>query len=135
MTSEVFFEWFKEFVKVVKERPLLLLLDGHLSHVSTEVIQYAMNVNVVILKFPSHETDVLQPLDVTCFGPLKKKWGALLSNRSGFAGPRQALTKAEFVDELVEISFNCLTPANVTSGFTSTGIFPVNIAAIIQTSG
>ena len=86
MTSEVFFEWFQAFCENVTQRPLLLLLDGFLSHVSIEVIELAIKENVIILKFPAHVTDVLQPLDVSCFVPLKKKWSALLNMRSGFSG-------------------------------------------------
>ena len=126
MTSEVFFLWFKNFCQKITEQPLLLLLDGHLSHVSTEVIQLAMVENIIILKFPAHVTDVLQPLDVSCFGPPKKKWSALLSHRSGFASARHALTKAEFVDEICSIWYECLSPSNIKNGFAATRIFPVN---------
>ena len=126
MTSEVFFEWFQAFCENVTQRPLLLLLDGHLSHVSIEVIELAIKENVIILKFPAHVTNVLQSLDASCFGPLKKKWSALLNMRSGFSGARRALTKAEFVDELASMWFDCLTTANVKSGFNSTGIYPVD---------
>ena len=81
MDTQVFVEWFKIFTDKVKERPLLLLFDGHLTHISIPVIREALNQQIVILKFPPHVTDVLQPLDVTCFGPLKRKWEKLLHER------------------------------------------------------
>ena len=38
MTTKVFAEWFEKFTALVKERPLLLIFDGHLTHVSIRVI-------------------------------------------------------------------------------------------------
>lgn len=65
MTTEVFSEWFKLFCETVKERPLLLIFDGHLTHVSIEVIEKGIAENIKIVKFPPHVTDKMQPLDVT----------------------------------------------------------------------
>ena len=39
MTTELFAEWFNVFCKTVKERPLLLMFDGHLTHISVAVIK------------------------------------------------------------------------------------------------
>ena len=58
MTSEVFSEWFHQFCDLVTERPLLLILDGHLTHVSIPVIMKGMEEDVTILKLPPHVTDV-----------------------------------------------------------------------------
>ena len=38
MTSDVFFSWFVKFADHVKVRPLLLIFDGHLTHISIEVL-------------------------------------------------------------------------------------------------
>ena len=67
MTSEIFFQWFQKFCIKVEERPLLLILDGHLTHVSIAVLEEARDQNVHIIKLPPHVRDVLQPLDVACF--------------------------------------------------------------------
>ena len=50
---------------------------GILCHISLDVVQLALKENVIILKFPPHVTDVLQPLDVSCFKPIKRKWEML----------------------------------------------------------
>ena len=73
MDSEVFTEWFDIFIKMVKDRPLLLLFDGNMTYITLPVIEEAMKEKVIIVKFPTHVADVLQPLDVTCFGPLKRR--------------------------------------------------------------
>ena len=78
MDTEVFAEWFERFSNQITERPLLLLFDGHMTHVSLGVIKKALEDDIIIVKFPPHVTDILQPLDVSCFGPLKRKWEMLL---------------------------------------------------------
>ena len=93
MTTAVFNDWFIEFSKEVKERPLLLIYDGHLSHVSINVIEMAVSEDITTVKFPLHMTDKLQPLDVTCFSPLKRKWETLLAERGNVLGPRETLSK------------------------------------------
>ena len=62
MDTDVLSEWFQEFANENQDRPLLLLFDGHLSHVSLSVIKRAMEERIIIIKFPPHVTDVLQPL-------------------------------------------------------------------------
>lgn len=124
MTSEIFQDWFLKFCEVLKQRPLLVILDGHISHLNTSTIRKAMEENIVLLKLPPHTTDLLQPLDKNCFGPLKLKWNeALIDWQRTY---KRKLTKAEFCNLLCSIWEKGLTKNNVVSGFTSTGIFPCN---------
>ena len=42
ITKELFFEWFKLFVQMIPPlRPVLLVMDGHGSHITIDVIEYA----------------------------------------------------------------------------------------------
>lgn len=50
----------------------LLLYDGHASHISFRIIEEADKAKIVLMKFPSHMTDRIQPLDKCVFGPVKK---------------------------------------------------------------
>ena len=70
METDIFYKWLQKFASVVTLRPLLLLVDGHASHVSCTLIKLAIENDVTLLKLLPHVTNVLQPLDVTCFGPL-----------------------------------------------------------------
>ena len=126
MTTAVFNDWFIEFSKEVKERPLLLIYDGHLSHVSINVIEMAISEDITIVKFPPHVTDKLQPLDVTCFSPLKRKWETLLAERGNVLGPRETLSKSTFVDLICSIWHQGLSAENAISGFRATGIYPTD---------
>ena len=121
MTTGMFFEWFQKFAEPVEERPLVVVYDGHLSHVSVELIELAINEKITLIKLPPHVTDKLQPLDVCCFGPLKREWKRLLSTRINVLGPRESI-----VDLLCSIWHKALSPKNVMSGFRATGIYPVD---------
>lgn len=77
----MFADWLRLVADKVKERPLLLLFNGHMTHISIPVIQRALEDNIIIVKFPPHVTNVLQPLDVACLGPLKRRWETLLQER------------------------------------------------------
>jgi hypothetical protein len=124
MTSAIFLSWLKHFATVVKDRPLLLLCDGHRSHVTIEVIQFARNNAITIVKFPSHTTHLLQPLDVAVFKPLKSMWDKRLSafqRENAF----QPISKAQFVDILSSVWIEGISERNIKSGFSCTGIYPV----------
>ena len=88
------------------EQPLLLLFDDHMTHVSLGVLQKALEGDIIIVKLPPHVMDMLQPLDVSCFGPLKRKWEMRLQ---------------EQVNLLCKIWREGLKPDNIISGFASTG--------------
>ena len=74
MDQELFTEWFlHHFLEhAVSCRPLMLLVDGHSSHFTIEVLKLA--AHDVIFCLPPHKTADSQPLDTACFKPLKTSW-------------------------------------------------------------
>ena len=126
MMTEVFAKWFEKFTALVKEGPLLIIFDRHLTHVSIQVIEKAINEDVTILKLPPHVTDKLQPLDVAGFGPLKRAWEKNLNAWINQWGPKEPMKKAAFVNQLCDIWHKGLSLDNVKAGFKVTGIYPVN---------
>lgn len=123
MTQNIFDSWFTTFCERVVERPLLIVLDGHSSHLSLSFIKRAMDANVTVVKLPSHTTHLLQPLDKSCFAPLKRSWNKLLIEYQRRNGHRQ-ISKSEFVDQLCVAWKNSLTTSNIQAGFASTGVYP-----------
>ena len=106
---------------VALDRPLLLLFDGHMTHITLPVIEKAMKERVIIVKFPTHVTDILQPLDVTCFGPLKRRWEQLLQERVNLFAAKSQLSKEDFVNQLCKIWKDGMRESNIVNGFSSTG--------------
>ena len=73
-----FIEWMHHFIyKLEREESLsqekrhLLILDGHKSHISLEVLMTANDHGIDMISLPSHTFHSLQPLDVGCFRPFK----------------------------------------------------------------
>ena len=74
METHIFTRWFKEFIKFSNaslENPVLLILDGHISHkYNLEVCKLGKENGVIILQFPPHCTHKMQPADVSIIKPL-----------------------------------------------------------------
>lgn len=81
-----FYQWFtSSFIphvqrlregKDCKDQKAILLFDGHLSHISYKIVKAAMDNKMELIKFPSHLTDRIQPLDKCVYGPVKTNWEA-----------------------------------------------------------
>ena len=70
--SELFVVWLKKlFLKYAFSlRQILLLTDGHKSHINIDVIDLCRSNDVILFGLPPHTTHALQPLDVAVFKSL-----------------------------------------------------------------
>ena len=79
MTIDLFTDWLSHFIqysKPDKEKPLLLILDGHVSHTQNlKALEMAREAGVILLSLPSHTTHRMQPLDIAFFRPLSAYYG------------------------------------------------------------
>ena len=68
---------------------------------------------------------MMQPLDVSVFGPLKKKWtkGAKDFER---ANPDDSITQVNFAKLFLPIFYESVTPENIKAGFSKCGLVPFN---------
>ena len=83
VTKELYLEWYKFFIdNIPPTRPVLLIEDGHASHVAIEVIELARSNGIHLLCLPSHTTHLLQPLDVGVFKSLKSNYSKECQTRS-----------------------------------------------------
>ncbi|SPO30985.1 related to transposase [Ustilago trichophora] len=58
----------------------LLIIDGHKSHTSAPFLDLCWNRNIIPFLLPAHATHVMQPLDVSIFGPLSASVKHLISD-------------------------------------------------------
>ena len=79
MTQFLFSNWLSHFIQALGSRGgisnqngHLLIVDGHTSHVTVDVVVQAMEVGLDVLTLPSHTSHRLQPLDVGVFAPYKQ---------------------------------------------------------------
>ena len=106
---------------------MLLLFDEHLSNISIPVVQRAIEENIILLKFPPHITDILQPLDKCCFGSLKWYWEKTLKERVNITGLSKAADSAEFVNLISSDWHEGMNENNEIAGFETTGIWPLDL--------
>lgn len=72
MEEDIFNSWFEWWVaRIPQLRPVLLIMDGHSSHITLKTIESAKTQNIDILLMPAHMSHLLQPLDLAIFSPLK----------------------------------------------------------------
>lgn len=128
MKEEQFIQYAKHFVthtKSSKERPTVLLLDNHESHLSIEALDFLKNNGVTVLSFPPHCSHKLQPLDRSVYGPLKH-----YINRASDAWITLHPGRTMTIYDVPGIVSSCLdyaaSPANIKAGFQVTGIWPYN---------
>ncbi|WAR25274.1 hypothetical protein MAR_010978 [Mya arenaria] len=112
-----------------RDRPVLVLFDGHKSHVNLTLANWGKQHNVVFFVLPPHTSHVTQPLDVGCFGPLKsfyysecqifmrKNPGMQLNRYNVAAISGKAYNKG-------------VSPQNLISSFKRAGIYPMNRSQI-----
>ena len=72
-------DWLKKYFEPATAKYLhgeyrLLIVDDHASHISTEFIKFCNEKNIILLCLPLHTTHILQPLDVSVFGPLSREY-------------------------------------------------------------
>ncbi|XP_050551659.1 uncharacterized protein LOC126910995 [Spodoptera frugiperda] len=76
METDIFYDYIlKVFIpNLGEDRPVLLVYDGHVSHVDDKVVALAVENNITILNLPAHTSHLLQPLDLAVFKSFKTIW-------------------------------------------------------------
>ena len=104
-------------------------MDGHSSHYCLDTIHLAAKEEVIVFVLPPNTTHLTQPLDKGVFGPLKRSWREVchdyLAKHFG-----QVVTKYDFSQLFSKAWMSTMTMRNIVSGFSITGIFPVNRDAL-----
>lgn len=120
-----FLKHFQKHTKYSKERPCLMVMDNHESHISVEAISYAKDNGIHLLTIPPHTSHKMQPLDRTVYGPFKSHYNRACDDWM-MQHPGKTMTIYE-VAECAGIAFpQAFTPRNIISGFRTTGIHPFN---------
>ena len=137
MDAENFSKWMDFFITYHEKRGdlsltnrMLLVFDGHKSHVTLEVLLKVKSHGLDMISLPSHTSHCLQPLDISCFRPFKES----------FRAHRDAWTKKnigkrvgkKILAQWVSLALHrALTMSNIQAGFRATGIQPLNKNAIV----
>jgi hypothetical protein len=132
-TNERGLEWIRHFDQYSKPRTTgkyrLLVLDGHESHHSTDFELYCKDNDIITLCMPAHSSHILQPLDVGCFGPLKRAYGGQVEKRVR-AGTTH-ISKEDFFPAFLAAFQATMTVSNVQAGFRGAGLVPHDPESVI----
>jgi hypothetical protein len=58
----------------------LLVLDGHSSHLTPRFDEICAQNNIITVCMPAHSSHLLQPLDIGCFGVLKRAYSEVVES-------------------------------------------------------
>ena len=136
MTRWLFESWISHFLEYLKvglcidySNRHLLILDGHNSHVTLEVVKISMQSGLDIVSLPSHTSHALQSLDVTCFKPFKTAFRRC-RNLWSLENSKKEVGKQDLCEWTSRALKAVLTPNNIRARFRSTGIWPLYRTAV-----
>lgn len=134
MSADCFFGWLANhfYPSVVNKVafPIIVFMDGHTSHINLAVSEFCREKNIILYCFPPHASHVVQPLDVSVYGPLKKYWNASLQDFSKkYKG--LSMSRRHFFS-VFDVAWKKAvdTPNNIRSGFRKTGLLPFQPEAV-----
>ncbi|EFQ84978.1 hypothetical protein PTT_20237 [Pyrenophora teres f. teres 0-1] len=114
-TDQLGVEWVKHFNRQTASCTQgvyrLLILDGHGSHATPEFDQYCTENKIITLCMPPHTSHLLQPLDVSCFSPLKRAYSHRIQELA-----RQGvyhIDKIDFLQTYTQIRSTVFTQQNI----------------------
>ena len=133
ITADCFFGWIANlFYPQVKDKvkfPIVLFLDGHTSHINIAVAQFCFDHDIILYCLPPHASHILQPLDVSVFGPMKKKWNdSLEAFKKEYKG--LSMSRTHFFPVFDKCWKNSTSADNVKAGFRKCGLVPWDREAV-----
>jgi hypothetical protein len=108
----------------------LLILDGHSSHLTADFDTFCKKHAIICLCMPAHASQLLQPLDVGVFGPLKRAYGKLLEGR--MEAGNNYIDKEDFLSLYPDTRKKAFTTENIHEGFAGAGLKPLNRERVLS---
>ena len=106
------------------------MVDGHASHISTEFIKFCNEKKIIPLCLPPHTTHLLQPLDVSVFGPLSREYKKQLEAVTRFNVC--SIDKVDFLKIIQKARKEAINTKNVLTAWRVTGLVPYNPSLVLQ---
>ena len=108
----------EHFLKYVQSRdssrPVLLLYDGHHSHISLSLIKWAQENNIILFVLPPHTSHILQLMDVGCFGPFETLYQQEV-HKCMRQSVRRSVTRYDICSLVCKVYEKSLNPDNLRS--------------------
>ena len=114
------------------EQHLLIILDGHKSHISLDLVEWAKQQNIILFILPAHCSHILQPLDVGCYGPFQRMYNSTC--HKFMRETSASITRYNICELSCKVYSKALSADNLHSAFMRTGIYPLDSTAINKES-
>nr|XP_012554776.2 MFS-type transporter clz9-like [Hydra vulgaris] len=126
----IFLQFLEHFINNVRpsiEKPVLLLMDNHESHLNISVIELAKKSGIVLMTFHPHTTHKMQPLDRGVFRPFKTFYKNAMNNWMISPGNAGKSVTIYDISYLVGQAYpHAFVPNNIINSFKCTGFYPFN---------
>jgi hypothetical protein len=106
----------------------ILLIDGATCHEANQFIITAKMNKIWVVKYPSHQTHLIQPLDVGCFRQWKHYQQVALMN--AIRSFEAEYLVSSFLRDLPTIREKTFTVSTIKHSFQNSGIWPVSFKAV-----
>lgn len=126
MNSQCFYSVIQHFIKFTSssiDKPTILIIDNHESHINVAALNLAKQNGIIILTVPPHSTNKLQPLDVGVYAPFKTAYNSSVDTFL-MQNPGKTFTIYNVAASVGYAFEKSMTPSNIISSFKKTGIFP-----------
>lgn len=110
----------------------VLIMDGHSSHYTLELLDYARANNIITLGYPPHCTHVLQGLDVVCFAKMKEEFKCEVHQFEDLHTYQRQVTKGDFAGVFGRAYLRAFTEKTVKAAFSAIGVWPFNPDVITE---
>ena len=111
-------------------KPRILISDGFGTHEKADLLRFAFENNIHLLRLGSHTSHKTQPCDVGPFGPLKTAYR--YEAEQLFRGGSGMIGKQHFTLLYERARLKAFTPRNIRSGWTRAGLFPFNPERVLS---
>lgn len=130
MCQDLFNGWIsKHFsVQIAPARPVMLLVDGHNSHIDLDTSKFCEANGIILYCLPPHTSHVLQPLDVGFFSALKRAWQQCVTQYQQENGI--PVDKCSFARVFRSAYTSVVKLSTIVNAFRASGLHPVNRKAI-----
>lgn len=122
---EAYMKFFINFTKCSTDKPVVVILDNHESHIYPPVLQLCKDNGITLVTLPPHTSHKLQPLDIAVFGPFKTFYNQAADDFMSTRGGERI--NIYDIPNLVAVAFpRAFNPINIQKGFQCTGIWPLD---------
>ena len=116
--------FYRELVKRNIKFPVLLLFDGHSSHISLELHRFCAEKKILLYCLYPNSTHIIQPCDVGIFRGLKKFWKQEVANHA--KNSTKAITRVNFAPIFKKAYDKAANKQVIKNAFECCGLYPFN---------